>query len=194
MVFYLVVSIIFTIYTLDLLSLVLVAAIAKYKQHGTPKELDARFDKTVEPDGTKELPQYPLCLIQIPMYNEETFCELIIERCCKVKWPRDRLLIQVLDDSTKESVRNKVDSAAAVACEQGHGVEVRSCHVALPRFACHLPVAHHLPAHAPPLVRRCSPTRPGFVPRCMALPNLSPYRSTDETTGQGSRPARSWRD
>ena len=142
MVFYLVVSIIFTIYTLDLLSLVLVAAIAKAREHGSPKQGDSRFDKNAEADGTAgELPQYPKCLIQIPMYNEETFCELIIERCCKVKWPADRLLIQVLDDSTKDTVRNKVDSAAAVAREQGHPVEVRGCsNQCLPHAGLPLPV------------------------------------------------------
>lgn len=29
------------------------------------------------------------------MYNEEAHADTIIERCCKLDYPRDRLLIQV---------------------------------------------------------------------------------------------------
>lgn len=47
-------------------------------------------------------------LVQLPMFNEEAFCDIIIRRCCAISWPRDRLLIQVLDDSTKQHVRHKV--------------------------------------------------------------------------------------
>lgn len=34
-------------------------------------------------------------LIQLPMYNEDAHCDLIIQRCCKVIWPSHRILIQV---------------------------------------------------------------------------------------------------
>lgn len=34
-------------------------------------------------------------LVQLPMYNEEAHCALIIQRCCKIVWPKERLLIQV---------------------------------------------------------------------------------------------------
>lgn len=29
------------------------------------------------------------------MYNEEAHADLIIDRCCRIAWPRSRLLIQV---------------------------------------------------------------------------------------------------
>jgi hypothetical protein len=38
---------------------------------------------------------HPLVLIQLPMYNEEAHCEMVIERACRMEWPRDKLLIQV---------------------------------------------------------------------------------------------------
>jgi cellulose synthase/poly-beta-1,6-N-acetylglucosamine synthase-like glycosyltransferase len=34
-------------------------------------------------------------LIQLPMYNEDAHCDLIIQRCCKIMWPSHRILIQV---------------------------------------------------------------------------------------------------
>lgn len=39
--------------------------------------------------------EYPKVLIQLPMYNEDAHCDLIIHRCCKIKWPSHRILIQV---------------------------------------------------------------------------------------------------
>jgi hypothetical protein len=39
--------------------------------------------------------EFPKVLIQLPMYNEDAHCDLIIERCCKIAWPNHRLLIQV---------------------------------------------------------------------------------------------------
>jgi len=39
--------------------------------------------------------EFPKVVIQLPMYNEDAHCDLIIQRCCKVKWPSHRLLIQV---------------------------------------------------------------------------------------------------
>ncbi|MEW5308121.1 MAG: hypothetical protein WDW38_000102 [Sanguina aurantia] len=55
---------------------------------------------------------------------QEAHADVIIERCCNISWPRDRILIQVLDDSTKEHIRKKVDDMAAVCVENGHPVSV----------------------------------------------------------------------
>jgi hypothetical protein len=38
---------------------------------------------------------FPKVIIQLPMYNEAEVCDLVIENCCRIKWPRDRLIIQV---------------------------------------------------------------------------------------------------
>jgi hypothetical protein len=67
---------------------------------------------------------FPKVLIQLPMFNEDAHCDLIIQRCCKVQWPNHRILIQVCDDSTRESVRKKVDAAVISALEQGHNVQL----------------------------------------------------------------------
>jgi hypothetical protein len=39
--------------------------------------------------------EFPKVMIQLPMYNEDAHCDLIIQRCCKVMWPSHRILIQV---------------------------------------------------------------------------------------------------
>ena len=59
------------------------------------------------------------------MFNEEAFCRLIMERCCRIIWPRDRLLIQVLDDSIDLRVREMVDGCAQELLEAGFPVQVR---------------------------------------------------------------------
>ncbi|RYQ94749.1 hypothetical protein Ahy_B08g089683 isoform B [Arachis hypogaea] len=48
---------------------------------------------------------YPMVLIQIPMCNEREVYEQSISAVCQIDWPRDCLLIQVLDDSDDESIQ-----------------------------------------------------------------------------------------
>jgi len=47
----------------------------------------------------------PRVTIQLPMFNEQFVAKRIIEATCKIDYPRDRLEIQVLDDSTDETVQ-----------------------------------------------------------------------------------------
>ncbi|XP_074580306.1 putative glucomannan 4-beta-mannosyltransferase 9 isoform X1 [Curcuma longa] len=51
---------------------------------------------------------YPMVLIQIPMYNEKEVYQLSIGAACGLSWPSDRIIIQVLDDSTDESIKELV--------------------------------------------------------------------------------------
>ncbi|XP_061362547.1 probable xyloglucan glycosyltransferase 5 [Gastrolobium bilobum] len=48
---------------------------------------------------------YPMVLVQIPMCNEREVYEQSISAVCQIDWPRDCLLIQVLDDSDDESIQ-----------------------------------------------------------------------------------------
>lgn len=45
----------------------------------------------------------PPVTVQLPMFNERHVAERIIEAACRLEYPRDKLQIQVLDDSTDES-------------------------------------------------------------------------------------------
>jgi len=75
--------------------------------------------KTPRPAG--HFDELPRVTIQLPMYNEQFVARRIIERTCLIDYPRDRLQIQVLDDST--------DSTQLIAAEtvermqaQGHDI------------------------------------------------------------------------
>jgi len=51
------------------------------------------------PDAT-----WPLVTVQLPLYNEALVVERLIDTCAALVYPRRRLEIQVLDDSTDETV------------------------------------------------------------------------------------------
>jgi cellulose synthase/poly-beta-1,6-N-acetylglucosamine synthase-like glycosyltransferase len=51
------------------------------------------------PDG-----ELPFVTIQLPIYNEQFVIGRLIEACCRLDYPRDRFEIQLLDDSTDETV------------------------------------------------------------------------------------------
>ncbi|HWG38806.1 MAG TPA: cellulose synthase family protein [Terriglobales bacterium] len=52
----------------------------------------------------------PVVTVQLPIYNEQYVVERLVESICKLDYPRDRLEIQLLDDSTDETR----EAAAAV--------------------------------------------------------------------------------
>ncbi|KAH9542181.1 hypothetical protein CY35_14G102800 [Sphagnum magellanicum] len=51
---------------------------------------------------------YPMVLVQIPMYNEREVYQLSIQAACALSWPADRIVIQVLDDSTDPFIKELV--------------------------------------------------------------------------------------
>ena len=64
--------------------------------------LKAHRDKKYQ--EPQELTHYPYVTIQLPIYNELYVVEDLLEDCSKIDYPHDRLEIQVLDDSTDETV------------------------------------------------------------------------------------------
>ncbi|KAK6163486.1 hypothetical protein DH2020_000350 [Rehmannia glutinosa] len=52
---------------------------------------------------------FPLVLVQIPMFNEKEVYKISIGAACNLSWPADRLVIQVLDDSTDLVVKDMVE-------------------------------------------------------------------------------------
>ncbi|XP_072980281.1 probable glucomannan 4-beta-mannosyltransferase 11 [Typha angustifolia] len=53
---------------------------------------------------------HPMVLVQIPMYNEKEVYKLSIGAACSLEWPSDRVIIQVLDDSTDPVVKDLVEN------------------------------------------------------------------------------------
>ena len=58
-----------------------------------------------EPVARFEEGKLPFVTIQLPIFNEQFVIDRLIEACCRLNYPRDRFEIQVLDDSTDETVR-----------------------------------------------------------------------------------------
>ncbi|XP_078441291.1 glucomannan 4-beta-mannosyltransferase 9-like [Wolffia australiana] len=52
---------------------------------------------------------YPVVLVQIPMYNEREVYRMSIGAACGLSWPSDRIIIQVLDDSTDPVIQSLVE-------------------------------------------------------------------------------------
>src|SRR5450759_10179 len=58
-------------------------------------------DKEAKPGPP--LDPLPVVTIQLPLYNEMYVADRLIESVCRIDYPRDRLEIQVLDDSVDET-------------------------------------------------------------------------------------------
>jgi cellulose synthase/poly-beta-1,6-N-acetylglucosamine synthase-like glycosyltransferase len=74
--------------------------------------------------------QNPECIpdatvtIQLPLYNELYVVERLIETVCEIDYPKELLEIQVLDDSTDETVNI---TASMVATKKAEGYDI--CHI-----------------------------------------------------------------
>ncbi|MBL8863601.1 MAG: glycosyltransferase [Planctomycetes bacterium] len=71
------------------------------------------------PDQVRDpQPAYPPVTVQLPIYNERTVAARLIRAAGQLEYPRDRLEIQVLDDSTDET-RGIVDEEVERLRERG---------------------------------------------------------------------------
>ncbi|WP_018128502.1 glycosyltransferase [Balneola vulgaris] len=67
--------------------------------------------------------EWPTVTVQIPMFNEMYVAEHVIDACAKLDYPADKLEIQVLDDSTDETLEI-AEKRAAMWREKGVDVVV----------------------------------------------------------------------
>jgi cellulose synthase/poly-beta-1,6-N-acetylglucosamine synthase-like glycosyltransferase len=78
----------------------------------------------------KEAPKYnlldpkeiPFVTIQLPIYNEEYVVERLLDNIAKIEYPMSKLEIQVLDDSTDDSV---LDTAKRIEALQETGLDIQ---------------------------------------------------------------------
>ena len=68
---------------------------------------------------------WPVVTVQLPLYNEMYVAARLIDAVCALDYPRDRLEIQVLDDSTDETARIV---AELVAAKRRQGFDVHHLH------------------------------------------------------------------
>jgi hypothetical protein len=86
---------------------------------------EALFSHTPLPDMATSPHLFPPVVIQLPMFNEREVCRQVIDAACELEWPRGRLLVQVLDDSTDEIARERIQDAVASWREAGVNIVYR---------------------------------------------------------------------
>ena len=67
--------------------------------------------------------EIPFVTVQLPLYNELYVVERLLENISKLDYPKDKLEIQVLDDSTDESLqttRNTIEALQAAGIPIQH--------------------------------------------------------------------------
>ncbi len=74
---------------------------------------------------TVEIASYPMVTVQLPLYNEPTVVERIIDAAANLDWPHDHLQIQALDDSTD---RTTALARSRVEFHQARGVDIELIH------------------------------------------------------------------
>lgn len=78
------------------------------------------FDQ--KPVEQKEIKDYPLVTVQLPIYNELYVVERLLDSTALLDYPKDKLEIQVLDDSTDETIEIIAKKVKALQ-EQGVPVQ-----------------------------------------------------------------------
>ena len=66
--------------------------------------------------------EIPFVTIQLPIYNEEYMMERLLENISKIEYPMSKLEIQVLDDSTDDTV---IETARQVKALQDKGLDIQ---------------------------------------------------------------------
>ncbi|KAL6518858.1 Xyloglucan glycosyltransferase 4 [Orobanche hederae] len=68
---------------------------------------------------------FPMVLVQIPMCNEKEVYEQSIAAACQLDWPKDRFLVQVLDDSDDELLQHLIRDEVLSWKEKGVNIVYR---------------------------------------------------------------------
>jgi cellulose synthase/poly-beta-1,6-N-acetylglucosamine synthase-like glycosyltransferase len=66
--------------------------------------------------------EIPMVTIQLPVYNEEYVMDRLLENIAKIEYPKSKLEIQVLDDSTDDTV---INTAASIRKLQEVGLDIQ---------------------------------------------------------------------
>jgi len=77
------------------------------------------------PGPPPEVTDWPVVTIQLPIYNEMYVVDRLVDKVCAIDYPRDRLEIQVLDDSTDET---RGIAELAVRRQAARGFDIRYVH------------------------------------------------------------------
>jgi cellulose synthase/poly-beta-1,6-N-acetylglucosamine synthase-like glycosyltransferase len=62
-----------------------------------------KFRKNYDPNPPRHFDELPMVTVQLPIFNEQFVIDRLIDAVCAMEYPREKLEIQVLDDSTDET-------------------------------------------------------------------------------------------
>ncbi|TDT43832.1 cellulose synthase/poly-beta-1,6-N-acetylglucosamine synthase-like glycosyltransferase [Maribacter spongiicola] len=81
-----------------------------------------RQDQTAQKFNLLDPKEIPFVTIQLPVFNEEYVMDRLLENIAKIEYPKSKLEIQVLDDSTDDTVST---TATTVAKLQETGLDIQ---------------------------------------------------------------------
>jgi cellulose synthase/poly-beta-1,6-N-acetylglucosamine synthase-like glycosyltransferase len=113
-------TIIMVIYSVALL-LILLYAIAQLNLLFNYLSSKKKLKENAQVFDLKNSNEIPLVTIQLPVYNELYVMERLLDNIAKIEYPREKLEIQVLDDSTDESLST---TAAHIKKIQDTGLDI----------------------------------------------------------------------
>ncbi|CAF2113977.1 hypothetical protein Bca4012_096093 [Brassica carinata] len=113
--------VLFLVQSVDRLILCLGCFWIKYKKIKPRIDEEPFRNDDVEGSGT----EYPMVLVQIPMCNEKEVYEQSISAVCQLDWPKDRMLIQVLDDSDDGSIQELIRAEVTKWSQKGVNIIYR---------------------------------------------------------------------
>jgi len=80
-----------------------------------------RHQKNYNPNPPSKFAELPRITVQLPIYNEQFVIERLVESICAMQYPKDKLEIQLLDDSTDETQQVAADIVERYAA-MGHPI------------------------------------------------------------------------
>ena len=94
-------------YTILIAYFAILTVLAIYGGYRIKQVIDFwRYRKfTPQPQGSFSEPNLPFITVQLPLFNEMYVVERLVKAITEFDYPRERLQIQVLDDSTDETVK-----------------------------------------------------------------------------------------
>jgi cellulose synthase/poly-beta-1,6-N-acetylglucosamine synthase-like glycosyltransferase len=80
-----------------------------------------KYKKNYNPNPPRHFKELPRVTVQLPIFNEQFVIDRLIEAICAMNYPKEKLEIQVLDDSTDETQQVASDIVARYAA-LGHPI------------------------------------------------------------------------
>jgi cellulose synthase/poly-beta-1,6-N-acetylglucosamine synthase-like glycosyltransferase len=88
--------------------------------------ISLRARKLISSDGETAFSEaWPMVTVQLPIYNERYVVERLIDAVAALNYPADKLQIQVLDDSTDDSINLIASRVSHYLCQNIHIEHIR---------------------------------------------------------------------